>query len=105
MQVALRERYLDAGTLERLEDSEVQIAASGSGIVDVGYEGDQFEVQRTVAKLKPANSRRVGIVHYIDQLGGAIQQDLAHLLRVGLVRHTNVDANSATTPLVEPIFH
>ena len=45
MQVALRERYLDAGTLERLEDSEVQIAASGSGIVDVGYEGDQFEVQ------------------------------------------------------------
>jgi hypothetical protein len=45
MQVALREWDLDASILERLEDGEVQIAAGGSCIVDVDYEGDQFEVQ------------------------------------------------------------
>jgi hypothetical protein len=64
MQIVLRERDRDADILECLEGGEMQIAASGSAIVDIHYEGDQFELERAVAKFQPASQKKLWLANY-----------------------------------------
>ena len=57
MDIALRERNLDAGLAERFVDGETQFARNPQPAVDVRDEGAQFEQERAVAEVHEQDER------------------------------------------------
>ncbi len=102
MQIALRERDLDAVLAERLVDGEAQVRTDNDDLTDIVQIASQLEDQCGIPEIPEHNEGRRP-AGYLRVRPRDVEENLPHLVRVGPIGHANRNLDPPQAVRVGPV--
>ena len=104
VQIALRERDLDAGGVQGAQDRQPQAVLRLHADVDALHPCEQAEVERAFAEAHEQRAGHGDLLH-LGQVGRGSFEQAQHLRRVAAVRDTDIDLVAPRTIGQRPVHH